>query len=58
MSYVAAFLIMARWSQFNILIRPESIARAGLLSLVMSLIAALIPVRGLSRIDPLVVFKS
>jgi putative ABC transport system permease protein len=58
LSYVAAFLIMARWPQFNILIRPENIAQAGLLALVMSLIAALIPVHGLSRIDPMIVFKS
>jgi putative ABC transport system permease protein len=58
LSYVAAFVIMARWPQFNILIRPENIAQAGLLALVMSLIAALIPVRGLSRIDPMIVFKS
>jgi putative ABC transport system permease protein len=58
LSYTAAYLIMARWPQFNILVRPESIARAGLLALFMSLVAALIPIRGLNRIDPLVVFKS
>jgi putative ABC transport system permease protein len=58
LSYLAAFLIMTIWPQFNILIRLEAVARVGILALVMSLIAALLPIRRLNKIDPLVVFKS
>jgi putative ABC transport system permease protein len=58
LSYLAAYLIMARWPQFNILIQPQNIARAALIALVMSLVSALFPIRRLNRIDPLVVFKS
>lgn len=57
LSYLAGFLIMARWPQFNVLIRPENLVQAGGLALAMSLIAALLPIQRLSRIDPLTVFK-
>lgn len=56
-SFLAAALIMARWPQFNILIRAESLLQAGGMSIVMSLVAGLLPVRQLARIDPLIVFK-
>lgn len=58
LSYVAAYLIMTRWPQFNILIQPQIIAQAALIALVMSLVGALFPIRRLNRIDPLVVFTS
>jgi len=56
-SYLAAALIMARWPQFNILIRAASLVQTGGLSIVMILAAGLLPVRQLAQIDPLIVFK-
>jgi putative ABC transport system permease protein len=56
-SYLAAALIMARWPQFNILIRIQSLVQVGGLSLFMSVVAGLLPVRQLAKIDPLIVFK-
>ena len=56
-SYLAAALIMARWAQFNIVIRGGSLVQAGGLALVMSLVAGLLPVRRVAQIDPLIVFK-
>lgn len=58
LAYLAAGLIMAVWPQFNITIHLEAVAEVGILALVMSLIAALLPIRRLSQIDPMVVFKS
>ncbi len=58
LSYLAATLIMTLWPQFNILIRLETVAQVSILALVMSLIAALLPIRRLNQIDPMVVFKS
>jgi putative ABC transport system permease protein len=57
LSYLTAALIMAVWPQFNIVIRPETIAQVGVLALVMTILAALLPIRRLSRIDPVAVFK-
>ncbi|NOY98437.1 MAG: ABC transporter permease [Chloroflexi bacterium] len=58
LSLLTAALIMARWPQFSILIRPETILQAGGLTLLMSLVAALLPIRRLDQIDPLLVFKT
>lgn len=57
LSYLAAALIMTRWPQFNIRIESASLLQAGILALLMSLAAALLPVRQLAQIDPLIVFK-
>ncbi|MBI3160094.1 MAG: ABC transporter permease [Chloroflexi bacterium] len=58
LSYAAAAAIMAVWPQFNILIRPEVIGQAGLLAVVMTAVAAVIPIRRILRVDPMTVFKS
>ncbi len=58
LSLLAAAFIMARWPQFTIVILLPIILQAGALTLLMSLLAALLPIRRLSQIDPLVVFKS
>ncbi len=58
MAYAAAWLIMAIWPQFSIVIRPIMIAQTGLLAVVMTLAAAVLPIRRLNRIDPILVFKS
>ncbi|MCL4264916.1 MAG: ABC transporter permease [Anaerolineae bacterium] len=57
LGYVTAALIMTIWPQFNIVIRPGTIVQAGVLTMVMTALAALLPIRRLSQIDPLLVFK-
>ncbi len=56
--YLAAAVIMARWPQFNVLIEGRAVIQAGGLTLVMSLLAALLPIRRLNQIDPAQVFKA
>jgi putative ABC transport system permease protein len=57
LAFATASAIMAAWPQFNIVITPETVGQAGLASLAMTLIAALLPLRWLSRVDPVLVFK-
>ena len=56
-SYLAARLIMTLWPQFTIVIRPETVLQGGALALLMTLVAAWLPIRRLHDIDPLLVFK-
>ncbi len=58
MSYVTAALIMRLWPQFTIVIRPGAVAAAGVSALVMTVLAALLPIRRVAAIDPAVVFKA
>jgi putative ABC transport system permease protein len=58
LAYLSAALIMAQWPQFNVTILPESIWKVAVLGLIMTLIAALLPIRRLDRIDVLDVFKA
>lgn len=57
LAYLFAALIMAVWPQFTIVIHPETVVRAGALALLMTAVAAWLPVRSLHRIDPVLVFK-
>lgn len=58
MSYGTAALIMRLWPQFTIVISPQSVAAAGASALVMTVLAALLPIRRVAAIDPAVVFKA
>lgn len=58
MSYLTAALIMRLWPQFTIVIRPEAVAAAGMSALVMTVLAALLPIRRVAAIDPALVFKA
>jgi len=58
LSYFAAQLIMRVFPQFTIAIRPETIGVVSLLGLVMTVLAALLPIRRVVAIDPAVVFKA
>ncbi|HUM67257.1 MAG TPA: ABC transporter permease, partial [Chloroflexota bacterium] len=57
LAYAAAALIMAIWPQFNIVIRPGTVAQAGTLAVLMTILAALLPIYRLNQVDPLLVFK-
>lgn len=58
LSYFVAALIMRLWPQFTIVIRPATLAGAGLAALVMTVFAAMLPIRRVAAIDPAVVFKA
>ncbi len=58
LSYLTADLIMRLWPQFTIVIRPGTLVGAGMAALVMTLFAALLPIRRVAAIDPAVVFKA
>ncbi len=58
LSYLTAELIMQLWPQFTIVIRPQSVVGLGVATLVMTTIAALLPVRRVVAIDPALVFKA
>ncbi|MCF6278591.1 MAG: hypothetical protein L3J16_07585, partial [Anaerolineales bacterium] len=57
-AYLTAAFIMARWPQFNVLIEPRIVLQVGGLTVLMSLFAALLPLRRLNQIDPITVFKA
>ncbi|MEZ4666495.1 MAG: ABC transporter permease [Anaerolineae bacterium] len=57
-SYVAAQVIMYLFPQFIIVIRPETLVSTGILALVMSVLAALLPIRRLGAVDPAVAFRA
>lgn len=58
LSSLAAQLIMRVFPQFTLIIRLETIGVVGLLALMMTVFAALLPVRRVITIDPAVVFKT
>jgi putative ABC transport system permease protein len=58
LSYLTADLIMRVFPQFTILIRPQTILWIGPAALVMSIFAALLPLRRVTAIDPAIVFKA
>jgi putative ABC transport system permease protein len=58
LSYLTAELIMALWPQFTIVIDPASVAAAGAATLIMTVVAALLPIRRVAAIDPALVFKA
>ena len=58
LSYLTAELIMALWPQFTIIIGPAAVAAAGAATLIMTIPAALLPIRRMAAIDPAVVFKA
>lgn len=58
LAYLSAFLIMANWPQFNVLIRPQSAFLGAALALVMIVFSSFLPARALGRIDPLLAFKA
>lgn len=55
---LAGQLIMGIMPQFTISLRPEMIAAAGIATLIMALIAAILPVRRIIALDPNRVFTS
>ncbi len=58
LAILAANFIMATWPQFNILLEPQTVGLAGLLTLLMSMFSAVLPIQRLNQIDPVMVFKS
>ncbi len=58
LSYFAAQLIMRVFPQFTLIVRPETIGVVGLSTLLMTVFAALLPIRRVAAIDPAVVFKA
>jgi putative ABC transport system permease protein len=58
LAYLSAALIMANWPQFNVTILPDSVWKISILGLIMTLVAAILPIRRLERIDVLDVFKA
>ncbi|MEX2161561.1 MAG: FtsX-like permease family protein [Anaerolineales bacterium] len=58
LAYLSAALIIANWPQFNVTILPESVWNIAVLGLIMTLVAAMLPIRRLDRIDVLDVFKA
>jgi putative ABC transport system permease protein len=58
LAFSIAALIMAKWSQFTIVIGWQSVLIVGGLTLIMTLLSALLPLRGLNKLDPMLVFKS
>lgn len=57
LAYGAAQAIMALWPQFTVVIRSGTILLAGALAVVMTVLAALLPLYHLHRIDPMLVFR-
>ncbi|MBI1281338.1 MAG: FtsX-like permease family protein [Anaerolineaceae bacterium] len=57
-SYGAAQIIMVLFPQFIIIIYPETLALTGVIALVMSVLAALLPIRRLGAVDPAVAFRA
>lgn len=58
LAYLAATSIMIRWPQFNVLIEIQTVVQVGILTLIMSLLSVLLPIKRINRIDPMMVFKS
>jgi putative ABC transport system permease protein len=58
LSYAAAFLIMSVFPQFTIVIYPETIALTGVMTVVMTVFASLLPIRRIAAIEPALVFKA
>ena len=58
LAYLAGKIIMGVMPQFTVTLRPEIIGMAGLAALIMTLIAAVLPVRRITAIDPNLVFTA
>jgi putative ABC transport system permease protein len=58
MALLSARIIMAAWPQFNIQIQPATIVLAGILTIVMTIPASLLPLQKLQKIDPLRAFNA
>jgi len=58
LSYLTGQLIMAVFPQFTVIIRLETLALIGLVTLGMTVLAALLPIRRIAAIDPAIVFKA
>src|SRR5581483_6957035 len=58
LSYALTDVIARLAPRLNVLIRPDTLISAGLAAVVMTVIAALLPIRRIAAIDPAVVFKS
>ncbi len=58
LSYVIGDLLTRVVPRWSVLIRPETLVNTGVAALVMTVIAALLPIRRIAAIDPAVVFKS
>lgn len=58
LAYVSAAAIMELWPQFNLVIGRQSLVLAALLSLVMTVPAAMLPIRRLGQIDPVLAFEA
>jgi putative ABC transport system permease protein len=58
LSYSTTELIMYLWPQFTIVIRPDTLLWVGAASLMMTLLASLLPIRRVIAIDPALVFKA
>ena len=56
-AYLAAWLIMANWPQFSIVIQPVTLGSAAFLTLIMTGLAALFPIYRIKGIDPALVFR-
>jgi putative ABC transport system permease protein len=57
LAYGSADLIMSAWPQFTIVIEPLSVVTLAGLSVGMSALASLLPIRRIRNIDPLFVFQ-
>ncbi len=58
LSFLAADLIGRVVIRWTVLIRPETFVSAGLAALIMTVLAALLPLRRIAAIDPAEVFKA
>ncbi len=58
LSYLTEELLTRVVPRWSVLIRPETLVNTAVLALMMTVIAALLPVRRIAAIDPAVVFKS
>lgn len=58
LSYLITDLLTQVVPRWNVLMRPETLLNTGLVALVMTVIAALLPIHRIATVDPAVVFKS
>lgn len=58
LSYLTAKLIMEVFPQFLLVMRLDTILAAGVVTVVMTVLAALLPLRRVAMIDPVLVFKA
>lgn len=58
LAQLSAQAIMALWPQFNLVLETEALVIAGLLMLLLTVPAALIPIRRIGRLDPTLAFEA